>query len=226
MFQNDLLFVLLEYVSCKQLPLVSAAADGLNLLADNYERINLHQDTSIHIIDRLAWGISENLSIDEHAKRKDLISNVTICSILFQCLLEWIMAVPSHLMANPNISLRISEVIEEAFHVAAVGIDGVEREREKLQVEGEIIATNKQEAQEIIKIYERLRESAQNTLAHLTHHLDNFSPIYGPSMMNSILSDPINEENFDHVDCHYFSFNDNTILTLFEDPNGTISYSF
>ena len=222
--QNDILFLLLEYVSSKALPLVSAAADSLSLLAENFHRIRIHDETLIHIIDRLAWGISENLSIDAKLKRKDLTSITSICAILFKCLLDWLMAVPTTVVANPNIALRISELIDEAIHVATVGMDAIEAEKEKPDDdEKESVATNKQEFNEIFKIYEHLRDAAESTLYHLTHHLDNFPPPLGPAIMNSTIPDPLDEDGTELYDCHYLAFNDSSIITLIEKPQGMFS---
>ncbi|KAJ3373261.1 Ral GTPase-activating protein subunit alpha-2 [Kappamyces sp. JEL0680] len=217
--QNDIIFVLLDQISSKQLPRVSAAADGLCLIANNFQRIKIPDDTLIHIIDRLAWGISENLSIDENTKRKDLVSLVSISSLLFQCLLGWLMEIPSKIVSNPNIALRITEVIEEAIHVSAVGIEGIEAEKTLMRPEaGDIFATNKQEYNEMVKIYQHLRNSAENMLLHVNHHLDNYSPFCGPSMMNSTIGDPLSEDGQEHYSCQYFSISDAILLAIMEYP--------
>jgi hypothetical protein len=211
--------LLLEYVSSKALPLVSAASDSLSLLAENFHRVHIHDETLIHIIDRLAWGISENLSIDETVKRKDLTSITSICSLLFKCLVEWLIAVPTSVVTNPNIALRISEVIDEAIHVANQGMESIESEKEQSTDEDkEIIQTNKQEVNEIYKIYETLREAAENTLFHLTHHLDNYPPCLGPAVMNTNIPDSLMEDNSETHDCHYFSFNDSSVVAIIEKP--------
>lgn len=35
---------------------------------------------------------------------------------LFKCLTDWLIAAPRHIIANPNIALRVSEIIEETLH--------------------------------------------------------------------------------------------------------------
>jgi hypothetical protein len=35
-----------------------------------------------------------------------------------RCLLDWLIVSPIHIFSNPNISLRVSEAVEETIHVA------------------------------------------------------------------------------------------------------------
>ena len=219
-FQNEIIFILLDQISSKELQMVSAAADGLSMICDNLLRIKINEETLIHIIDRLAWGVSENLSIDESAKRRDLVSIASISSLLFQCLLDWLMAASDTIMTNPNIALRITEVIEEAIHVAIVGMDSLLVEQEIVPAENkDVFATNKQETAELIKTYQHLKESSENTMLHLLHHLGNYSPAYGPATMNSSITEFKAEnqsEEFDSESSHYLALHDSTIVCFLE----------
>jgi hypothetical protein len=129
------------------------------------------------------------------------------------------MVIPSKIVSNPNIALRIAEVIEEAVHVASVGIESIENERGLMPIEeGDVFATNKQEFNEMIKIYEHLKSSAENILLHLNHHLDNFSPFFGPSVINSTIVEAF-EESDENNAIQYFSINDSFILAFIEIPD-------
>jgi hypothetical protein len=74
------------------------------------------------IIDRLAWGISEHLVLDEKTKtnHSEILNVSTIVNRIYKSLLEWLMAMASSVLSNPNIALRITEVIEETLHVAVL----------------------------------------------------------------------------------------------------------
>jgi hypothetical protein len=38
---------------------------------------------------------------------------------------------------------------------------------------------------EINQAYQSIKEAAENTLIHLNHHIENFAPFFGVSMINS-----------------------------------------
>ncbi|CAG8501724.1 8669_t:CDS:10 [Funneliformis caledonium] len=73
-----------------------------------------------------------------------------------------------------------------------------------------------------------VKEVAECILLHLTHHFNNFAPIYGPAMINSTLTGPLRTDTKEE-DCaehyQYFSFNDKTIITIIEIPDNDSSIS-
>ncbi|KAJ3260663.1 Ral GTPase-activating protein subunit alpha-2 [Boothiomyces macroporosus] len=167
-------------------------------------------ETNMLIIDRLVWGISEHLQYDDRRRKiSDVITCVSIVSNLLKTLLELLMTFPSNLVSNPNISLRISEVIEETIHHATIGMDPNSSENSDL---------TEAELNEVIKGYQVLKESAINVLIHLTHHLDNFSPMHGAAVINSDLVETDADENVDGNNIQYLSIKSGTIVTLIDMP--------
>lgn len=198
--QHELLMMLLENVSFRNVKISKASADGLSILAENYQSTNLDDETVILIIDRIVWGISEHLTVDDKTQRikGDLHATASIVSRLYRCLLEWLMVVPSNIFTNPNISLRLSEVIDETVHVASVGIEKEKEEDNHFYF--------------LLKVTIINEESAENTLVHLNHHIENYSPLYGPAMINSTIATP-------ELKSHYLSFNKHTIISFTELPD-------
>jgi hypothetical protein len=165
------------------------------------------------IIEKIIWGISEHLVKDEKGKSslQDVMISAIIVSRLFRTLLEWLMVVPSHYVSNPNISLRITEVIEETIHVAMAGVESISEKEPPTPVD-----TN---TAELVQLYQLMKEAAENTLIHLFHHIDNFAPRYGVATLTSQINDFPTEEKADFENHHYLSFNNHTIIGFIDLPN-------
>ncbi|KAJ3269501.1 Ral GTPase-activating protein subunit alpha-2 [Terramyces sp. JEL0728] len=196
--KHDILNVLLDSISTKNYKAANAAAIGISLIGECHE--SFESETIMQIIDRVVWGISEHLQYDDRRRKlSDVITCVSIVSNLLKTLLDLLMSFPSNIVSNPNISLRISEVIEETIHHATIGMDPNSSENSDL-TEAELN-----------------EESAINVLIHLTHHLDNFSPMHGAAVINSDLIEPVGEEE---ENTQYLSTKSGTITTLIDMPAG------
>ncbi|KAI8895011.1 hypothetical protein BC833DRAFT_602787 [Globomyces pollinis-pini] len=217
--QTDLLTTLLDFISCKELRIAKAANDGLSLLGCEYKRLIIEEAETMVVISRIVLGISEHLSM-ERKHVEDLRICVTIVSHLFRTLLDWLMNIPSKLVENPNTALRVSEVIEETIHVA---VNGVESQMDLIKQRDKAESKEKDEqtaigSNDMLNLYQSLKDTAQNTLLHLSQHLDNFSPINGPAAINTLIVDPM-EEEIDSDMYQYFSSSNSTILTYVDIPS-------
>ncbi|KAJ3313951.1 Ral GTPase-activating protein subunit alpha-2 [Boothiomyces sp. JEL0838] len=124
-------------------------------------------ETNMLIIDRLVWGISEHLQYDDRRRKiSDVITCVSIVSNLLKTLLELLMTFPSNLVSNPNISLRISEVIEETIHHATIGMDPNSSENSDL---------TEAELNEVIKSYQVLKVHANKVRLILRNAAGKFA---------------------------------------------------
>ncbi|KAJ3147009.1 Ral GTPase-activating protein subunit alpha-1 [Geranomyces michiganensis] len=67
-----------------------------------------------------------------------------------------------------------------------------------------------------------IKEAAENVLMHLLHHVNNFAPPHGPSMISTQLLDPALQEDPKEGERYlYMSLNDTTLLTLVDMPGVT-----
>ncbi|KAJ3175950.1 Ral GTPase-activating protein subunit alpha-2 [Geranomyces variabilis] len=67
-----------------------------------------------------------------------------------------------------------------------------------------------------------IKESAENVMMHLLHHVNNFAPPHGPSMIGTQLLDPALQEDPKEGERHlYMSLNGTTLLTLVDMPGAT-----
>ncbi|KAJ3031844.1 Ral GTPase-activating protein subunit alpha-1, partial [Rhizophlyctis rosea] len=68
-----------------------------------------------------------------------------------------------------------------------------------------------------------IKEAAENVLIHTLHHVGNFAPPYGPSMLSSQILDPaLSEDPGSEPDRYlYFTYNGTTLITLVELPGST-----
>ncbi len=88
-----------------------AATECISLLIQDQSLFKIDHYTFITVIDRICYSISEHISFDEKATSRE--SSITA---LFDCLTDWLVAAPRDIIGNPNIALRVSEIIEETLH--------------------------------------------------------------------------------------------------------------
>eukprot|EP00842_Homolaphlyctis_polyrhiza_P004845 jgi/Hompol1/5361/HPOL_000406-RA len=129
-----------------------------------------------------------------------------IVSILFRCLIEWLSSTPRSVMRNPNIALRVSEVIEEAIHVSCVGADSAGGSSVDRGV------SNEQDA-DFVPSHERKESSIDDK--DLTNMFKSIR-----SQLDRLVSEPPIEEEEDEV-CQIFTHNDQAILSLIDNGHGT-----
>ncbi|KAH6561932.1 hypothetical protein BASA60_011309 [Batrachochytrium salamandrivorans] len=196
--------VLLDNLSLSVPRLARSVIDCFTLFAHNYDILKLEMDLVHQIIDRIVIGISENLQFDEKNTKAD--TETVIVSMLFRCLVDWLSCAPKSVMTNPNIALRVSEVIEEAVHVSSIGIDA--------QYASGTFRVN---STENISAPEAC---AENAMMHLLHHVDNFAPTNGPAMMNSHISEPSYDQDENH-NIQIFAYNDNALLSFIDLQKGS-----
>ncbi|KAI8926778.1 hypothetical protein BC831DRAFT_211576 [Entophlyctis helioformis] len=226
---QDCIGVLLDHISLRKPRETRAAADCLSLFAQHHAMLKLEDDIAHHVIDRIIFAISENLQFEDRSRKQsiDIGASAMIVSVLFRCLVDWLSAVPHALMSNPNIALRVSEVIEEAMHAtytADASGNGAGPERAgSADCDSDAGAGHQQRGEnaldekEIGSLLKSIRSCAENALIHLLHHIDNFSPINGPAMMHSLISEPpIDDEEFDSH--QFFTVGDHVVLS-FSDTN-------
>jgi hypothetical protein len=60
-----------------------------------------------------------------------------------------------------------------------------------------------------------IQAAAENCLLHLLHHVENYPPTSGPSVMNALIPDPAIEDDVCH---HYFAIEDTSIVTVVDQP--------
>jgi hypothetical protein len=215
--QNEVLLSLLEHISVKNIKVACAAADGIALLAEAFPKLRAFDaDFIMLIIEKVIWSISDHLISDEKSKLnlRDVAVSCTIVSRLFRILLEWLMVVPSQFVSNPNVSLRITEAIEETIHASLSGLEFVveaaNQNKESNTTDNNLL--------EIQQLYHSMKESAENTLIHLFHHVDNFGPPFGVAMMNSQINDYLGDEKMDMDNHHYLAINNHTIVGFIDVP--------
>lgn len=125
------------------------------------------------------------------------------------------MASPRSTMSNPNIALRVSEIIDETIHAASSGSPETSENNLtnlKIDIEGEDSPDDiDKKARKVMKA------AAENCLLHLLHHYDNFPPVSGPARINSVLCDP-GEDRPDSDAHHYFALKDKSIITIIDLP--------
>lgn len=68
-----------------------------------------------------------------------------------------------------------------------------------------------------------IKETAENVLEHILHHVNNFAPPHGSALMSSAIADPVFIDDYSKNNDKYlyFTYNDSTILTLVEIPGST-----
>ncbi|OAJ40951.1 hypothetical protein BDEG_24625 [Batrachochytrium dendrobatidis JEL423] len=220
--------VLLDNISLRDPRLARAAIDCLTLFAHSYETLQLDRELVHQIIDRLVIGISENMQFDEKTRKQASVVNsaAIIVSMLFRCLVDWLSCTPKTVMTNPNIALRVSEVIEEAIHISCIGVDAQQSHstvRSNSTDDGALnpeLRDSSSIEKEIISSFRAIRSCAENAMMHLLHHTDNFAPINGPAMMSSHISEPHYEETNNHS-IQTFTYNDNFIISFVDIEQGS-----
>ena len=97
----------------KEASISHAATDCMLFLAQYATNHGIDRDMCTMVIDRICWSISEQINSDQKIFRRER----SIPS-LFKCLTEWLVTSPADTMPNPNVSLRVSEIIEETIHAS------------------------------------------------------------------------------------------------------------
>ncbi|KAH6578448.1 hypothetical protein BASA50_009014 [Batrachochytrium salamandrivorans] len=219
--------VLLDNLSLSVPRLARSVIDCFTLFAHNYDILKLEMDLVHQIIDRIVIGISENLQFDEKTRKQTQKVNesAVIVSMLFRCLVDWLSCAPKSVMTNPNIALRVSEVIEEAVHVSSIGIDaqyasGTFRVNSTENISAPEVREQTSSKKETLLSFKTIRACAENAMMHLLHHVDNFAPTNGPAMMNSHISEPSYDQDENH-NIQIFAYNDNALLSFIDLQKGS-----
>ncbi|KAL2913609.1 hypothetical protein HK105_206911 [Polyrhizophydium stewartii] len=231
---NDCIAILLDYISLRKPRETRASLDCLSVLSQNYDRIRLDTELVHQIINRIVFAISESLQLDDRARKQihDVSCSAMIVSMLFRSLVDWLSSAPKCVISNPNIALRVSEVVEEAIHVSHAVIDCSGANGDRIGcADDEPGATHERSSsstdeKEIASQFKAIRSltlqkaCAEHALIHLLHHVDNFAPINGPAMMHSLISEPQVEDD-DADPWQYFTFNDQAILSFADMQKGS-----
>jgi hypothetical protein len=115
--RSDTFMTLIEHISDKALRISKAAVEGLIFIAENSKRLAISEESIIDAIDRLSYSASEHLGHGKRYNPPDIIRTVRIISLHLQCMVSWLVIAPVKVFTNPNISLRVSETVEEIIHV-------------------------------------------------------------------------------------------------------------
>ncbi|PJF19756.1 hypothetical protein PSACC_00385 [Paramicrosporidium saccamoebae] len=179
-------------------------------------------EREVLIVQRLVTSIRSAFSdVDAPAGEQD-----ELISKLIVTLLEWLMVLP-HDWLTKHHSLReqVFAVLEESLRKAT--LTAMSRSQSVMGIRSGAVSPSPR------KSLDRLppppsrddstsedeeepclaKEAAEFALVHLMHHLKNFSPEYGPTMVNSQISEPAwHQPGEDRI--LYFSLADSAILAL------------
>lgn len=229
--------VLLDHLLPKDAPLLSVIFDQFYTLAQLVPLYHskLGPEREVLVVQRLVTGIRSAFSdVDAPPSEQDeLIAKLIIV------LLEWLMVLPHDwLMRHHSLREQVFAVLEESLRKGTVTKMG--RSHSVMLTSKNVTASGSSSPG---KSLDRLppvipadpttepdnddevclgREAAEFALVHLMHHLKNFSPEYGPTMMNS----HINEPGWHHPGDDrilYFSIGDTCILALQQLGDGGLS---
>ncbi|KAI8851661.1 hypothetical protein BC829DRAFT_386568, partial [Chytridium lagenaria] len=236
---DDCINALLDHLTLSNLKVVDAAVDGLALLAKN-KVILEYMETSI------LQGVQ--IMFQSGATTKEI--RAKIISRLLYNLLDWVVALPSDLFASPKMSLLVFEVLENALNISSES-DGkdvsqsptqpterlqsnpgsvrLKAMRMTMESSGNILtkprhgSNAKENGEGDDDCYDSvIKETAENVLLHIIHHLDHFPNAHGPALMNSQIMDPgFVDEAREEEKCLYFTFNDTTLVTVVEVPGAS-----
>ncbi|KAJ3289654.1 Ral GTPase-activating protein subunit alpha-1 [Borealophlyctis nickersoniae] len=115
---DDCINAILDHLTAGNLKVVTAAADGLTLYAQNVALLKyLDRGIMESVLAKLVGALSEHLMFQHGTTNKEMRGH--IISRLFYCMLEWVMIMPPDLLSTPKVSHLVFEVIESALGVAA-----------------------------------------------------------------------------------------------------------
>ncbi|CAI2173211.1 18255_t:CDS:10, partial [Funneliformis geosporum] len=236
---------ILDQLYWSHLSVVSAAADCLITFAQNSSTWSEDEE----IYGMILQDVFANLigALDEHITiQKATVRNGRgfIIAKLFYCLLEWLMVIPSTIFTGTDLGQLVFDVIDLAFEDRGVESLNYYKKVYPTPLRNQGKETSFKFKKSTRKIFfgmnhvvgvennvedeNFVKEVAECILLHLTHHFNNFAPLYGPAMINSTLSGPLGTDNKDD-DCaehyQYFSFSDRTIITIIEIPDNDSSIS-
>ncbi|RIA87709.1 hypothetical protein C1645_776672 [Glomus cerebriforme] len=233
---------LLDQLYWSNISVVSAAADCLIAFAQNSSMWSDNEEIYVMILQdvfaNLIGALDEHITIQKATTKN---GRGFIIAKLFYCLLEWLMAIPSSIFTDTDLCQLVFDVIDLAFedngaeslnyykkvYPTPLKSQGKETSlRFKKSARKIALGVNLSSETYVHVGFENdiedenfVKEVAECTLLHLTHHFDNFSPLYGPAMINSTLTGPLGTDTKDD-ECaehyQYFSFNDRTIITVVE----------
>ncbi|GBB96125.1 hypothetical protein RclHR1_02690010 [Rhizophagus clarus] len=231
---------MMDHLYWSHLSIVSAAADCLITFAQNFSMWSDNEEIYVMVLQdvfaNLIGALDEHITIQKATARNGRVK-------LFYCLLEWLMAIPSYIFTDTDLCQLVLDVIDLAFEDR--GVESLNyykkvyptplrnrRKETKLRFKKSVrritLGTNFGSETYVhvggendVEDENFVKEVAECILLHLTHHIDNFAPSYGPATMNSTLTGPIGSDTKDD-ECaehyQYFSFNDRTIITVVEMP--------
>ncbi|PKC73960.1 hypothetical protein RhiirA1_437238 [Rhizophagus irregularis] len=247
---------LLEQLYWSHLPVVTVAADCLITFAHNSSLWSDNDSVFFMIIQdvfgHLIGSLNEHLALQKASHKN---GRGFIIAKIFYCLLDWLMIIPSNLFTDTELCQLVFDAIEMAFELSNLELNKIPKKKYPMsfyknkgkhlnnefpvkfkKAERKVSLDNVFEHDHSINVgfdnsaedVNFVKEIALFVLLHLTHHLDNFSPIHGPAMMHSTLVGPMGADTKDDEasnNYHYFSFNDTTIITLVEMPGKDSSVS-
>ncbi|KAI8999195.1 hypothetical protein BC832DRAFT_594874 [Gaertneriomyces semiglobifer] len=264
---DDCVNTLLDHLSSSSTRLVSAAADGLVLLAENLS-ILPHIDKLIMqgIMEKLVGALTEQMLLHHGTVSKQ--ARGLIVSRLLYCLLEWVLAVPQDVWATSRIAHMVFEVIENAWSLTNQSADEprvslsssttTPPRRSRLSIHqanapffagvtttGTTTTTDSMDKRKSIYVpevkdiaslaaamvaegelneKELIKETADNVLIHIMHHLGNFPGVEGSATMNSQIPDPAFNDEGDSASerALYFVHKDSTLITLVDMPGDNL----
>ena len=97
-------------------------------------------------------------------------------------------------------------------------MDALDREMTAQEEDPEAQESVDQDKKDELNSYQIMKAAAEHCLIHIFHHIGNFPPIYGPSMINSQVLEPNFEDHAEYT-YHYFANKGKSILTVIDRPN-------
>ncbi|GES98608.1 ral GTPase-activating protein subunit alpha-2-like [Rhizophagus clarus] len=255
---KNCLQALLEQLYWSHLPVVTVAADCLITIAQNSSLWSENENDGIFfmiiqdVFGHLIGSLNEHLALQKASHKN---GRGFIIAKIFYCLLDWLMVIPPNLFTDTELCQLVFDAIEMAFELSNLELNKNPRKKYPMtfyknkgkhlnnefpvkfkKAERKVSLDNALEHDHSINVgfdnsaedVNFVKEIAEFVLLHLTHHLDNFSPIHGPAMMHSTFVGPMGADTKDDEtsnNYHYFSFNDTTIITLVEIPGKDSSAS-
>ncbi|KAI8993599.1 hypothetical protein BDB01DRAFT_847455 [Pilobolus umbonatus] len=214
-------------------PIVNTASDCLNSLSYIYsEEYDPEQVYVVEIITGVIDALNVHLRLYDQESRN---GRGFVIAKLFNCLLQWIMAVDPIVLTETPLCQMVFDVIEISFNLSSGTQSNQPRPHStskrdnssfKFKLSNDKRPQRHQDYISNVSHYEILesdqgyvKESAEALLLHLLHHFNNFAPPYGPSIIHSTIVGPgVSQSDEEYNQYQYFSFNDTSIIAFLELP--------
>ncbi|KAI9355355.1 hypothetical protein DFJ73DRAFT_276580 [Zopfochytrium polystomum] len=110
--------LLLSQLTSKDAKSVSAAVDGLSLLASNSLILRrVEARTLINVVEKIVGAIGEHILCNQARVSRE--SRNLIVTRLLYCLLDWMMLLPNHIIEESTVSVLIFEVLESCLELGS-----------------------------------------------------------------------------------------------------------